>query len=125
MERAASNTTNVTDRRNHPRFDVCLPLRVDAVARENRLAVTRDASAQGVLVGTPSRFHVGETLKLTFRGPDATSDPRVVRGEVIRVWPNDGSQNQIWRYLAAIRFEKEQPDFEHAFLESTTASLSA
>jgi len=105
------------DRRRFPRFPFCVPVRVDTTERSGRIGFTRDASAQGVLLGGPNRFELGERVLLKFSVGDEIRGPEtLVTGRVVRVERNKNG-NHLWRYLAAVCFEALAPDLVEALFE--------
>lgn len=91
------------DRRHHPRKSVFILVGIDAGSRLNRVAVSREASEHGLSLGSPHKFDVGESLRLTLNAVGAP--PAVVDGRVVRIERNDAAESFLWRYKLAVRFE--------------------
>ncbi len=78
---------------------------MDSRNRKDRIAMSRNASSRGVLLGSPSRFEVGERLVMTFRiMPDGPQYAGVV-GKVVRVDESATAEDPMWRHVMAIEFE--------------------
>lgn len=124
-----SDSSDLTDpnRRRNRRFRVCCALAVATASDESgvqekrfgdRFAIARDLSLDGVLVGTPSRFTVGDRIELLFRAPGGPLDETHVRGEVVRVARNESDAAFVWSYLVAVRFEEPMLMSLESILES-------
>jgi hypothetical protein len=87
------------ERRRHTREEVYFPVQIDSKEKSERVGVARNSSASGLLIGTPSRFSVGEELDLTFTvqygGPYQKK-----HGRVVRVTLDD--QADLFRQLVAV-----------------------
>ncbi len=98
----------MVERRASPRTRVTIAVGIDGSVRKHRFGVSRDASATGMLVATPSRFEVGEELALTvFLG---VSERRHVRGRVIRVEVCPMRSAEMWRYRLALQYSEPVGD---------------
>jgi hypothetical protein len=72
------------EKRRHPRYRVSFPVKIDAPEKSDRIGVSYDVSACGMLLSTRSHFDMGQLLELTFRvGRDG--DEQHVRGRVVRL----------------------------------------
>ncbi len=98
------------ERRAHRRYRASFPINIEAGARKNRVGMTRDASAQGLLFNTPSRFAPNDELDLTFYMPLSDADLVRRKGIVVRV--EDAPDSLPWRYLTAVQFVEPAPDLE-------------
>lgn len=107
------------ERRHCRRFEVCVPVRIDAQDRAARLGFTRDASAQGLAFGAPSRFEVGEQVQIRFA--IGLPSETVVPARVIRV-DKSRSGNHLWRYVAAVAFEARVPGLIESLLDGEEAT---
>ena len=76
-------------------------------ARTDRVGVTRNVSAQGLLVNTPSLFAVGESLKVAVLGQ--TLHPSLAMGRVVRVEESAPMSTDPWRYRLAVALDTELP----------------
>ncbi len=100
------------ERRASPRNRVTIAVGIDGTVRKHRFGISRDASATGMLLATPSRFEVGEELALTvFLG---VSERRHVRGRVIRVEVCPMRSAETWRYRLALQYIGPTPDLTAA-----------
>lgn len=68
--------------------------------------MSRNASARGVLLGSPSRFDIGERLVMTFRIMPAGPMYAGVAGKVVRVDEAANAEDPMWRHVMAIEFER-------------------
>ena len=98
------------ERRAHRRYRANFPINIESGPRKNRVGMTRDASAQGLLFNTPSRFAPDDELELTFYMPTTLADLVHVRGRVVRV--EDAPDALPWRYLTAVQFIEPAPALE-------------
>lgn len=96
------------DRRRCLRRNAFVAVSINTPTRRGRFGMTRNVSSTGVLIGTASRFQIGEQAWLTFR-----SDQRAVhnvRGRIVRLQVNDEAETPIWHYLMAVRLADPLPD---------------
>jgi hypothetical protein len=68
--------------------------------------VTRDLSAKGLLIVTPSRFKKGDRLKIKVHAGKFGLD---VAGIVARVDENPISSPELWRYRVGIELDEPLP----------------
>jgi hypothetical protein len=97
----------MVERRIHPRQDLWLPVQVDGTAAG--IAVTHNASRNGLLIVTAGRAVVGATVAVAFCVPGNES---TALGRVVRVGPNDDDPEGLWPYAMAVEFETPLPDIE-------------
>jgi len=98
------------ERRTSPRTRIAVPVGIDGRTRKQRFGISRDASATGMLIATPSKFEVGEELALTlFVGVE---ERKQVRGRVIRVETNSVRSTELWRYRLALEYAEPALDWE-------------
>lgn len=83
---------------------------MDSKVRKDRIAMSRNASSRGVLLGSPSRFEVGEKLVMTFRIMPAGKMYAGVVGKVVRVDESANAEDPMWRHVMAIEFEQPLAD---------------
>lgn len=102
--------------RRHPRKSVWLPIGIDGEGRPNRIGVSRDASLQGVLISTGSKFEVGERLNLRIRLSDNRGEIKV-RGKVVRVENETGESAVMFPFRVAVALERPVHALEQAFKE--------
>src|SRR5262245_31405027 len=72
------------EKRRHPRYRISFPVRIDGPEKNDRVGVSFDVSACGMLLSTRSQFAVGQPLELTFR-VGKNGDEQRVRGHVVRL----------------------------------------
>jgi len=91
--------------RKHPRNPVWLPIGIDGEGRPNRIGVSRDASLQGLLISTGSKFSVGERLTLRIRLAENRGEV-MVRGKVVRVENETGKSAMVYPYRVAVQLDR-------------------
>ena len=101
-----SNEPHGLERRTHERRPVHAAVAIDTNERENRIGVTRNLSAGGVLFHTASRFHIGEALAVTFRGPPVVPVDTRVRGKVVRACHDVQESGTLFPHVIAVEFEE-------------------
>jgi hypothetical protein len=95
------------DRRGEPRTAAVLSVALDSETKGGRLGVTRDLSATGLLVVTPSHFTKGDRLKIKVHSGAGTGVD--VIGRVTRVDENPISSPELWRYRVGIELDCPLP----------------
>lgn len=92
------------DRRGTPRTPAVLPVAIESDGRGARAlhGVTRDLSAKGLLVVTPTRFSKGDRIKIRMNDLD-------MMGRVTRVDENPISSPELWRYRVGVALDDELP----------------
>lgn len=93
------------ERRRESRREDFFPVRIDSARKPDRLGVVRNSSSSGLLIGTPSRFEVGDEVDLTF-SPRLGDPPRRCRARVVRV-ALDPEADLFYR-LVAVQLETHQ-----------------
>ncbi|MGZ3419676.1 MAG: PilZ domain-containing protein [Polyangiales bacterium] len=93
------------DRRSAPRMQVFLAAEIETKDGRVRSAVSRDASATGLLLLTRGELTAGETVKLHILRADQNAEPIQASGKVIRSEPLDEEEALIWRHKLAIALE--------------------
>ncbi len=96
------------ERRESPRTRTTVAVAIDGQVRKHRFGVSRDLSATGMLLATPSKFEVGEELALTVYLAGNVS--RSIHGRVTRVEINPYQSNEPWRYKLALVYDEPDPD---------------
>ena len=94
------------DRRGKPRTAAVLAVALQSDTKGGRHGVTRDLSAGGLLIVTPSQFAKGERLKITVHAGSRGLD---VVGRVTRVDENPISSPELWRYRVGVELEQPLP----------------
>jgi hypothetical protein len=99
-------TDKNVERRCYNRRPVHAAVAIDTTDRENRIGVTRNLSAGGVLFHTASRFNIGEKLDLTFRGPPVVPIDTRVRGRVVRASHDVRESGTLFPHVIAVEFDE-------------------
>jgi hypothetical protein len=95
----------MTDRRGHERHTANVVVGISTTERQDRVGVTSDVSATGLLLHSLSRFAIGERVTLVFRTQDVESEAigRVVRAGRDTSW-------QMFPNVSAVELETPAPD---------------
>ena len=103
-------------RRRHARRTIRFPLALETPAKRGRVGVARDVSVSGMLLGTPSRYQLGQRIRVRFR-PRADGPTFEIPGTVVRSEKNpDGD----WlSRLVAIAFDRDVAEERVAELDQT------
>jgi hypothetical protein len=104
------------ERRRRERHRICFPIQLNGRQKQGRIGLCRNGSATGMLLGTPSRFELGERLELDFRVTSKAEDRRVA-GTIVRVDEEKPNRDHWCHRLIAIVFDEEQPDLADVFAE--------
>ncbi len=100
-----------SERRRSDRHAVSLPTRIDTPSFSGRIGVTCNVSSTGVLLGTPSRFRIGERAQVELRLGDGDDVQVVAReGRIVRLELNAQDESGLWSYLMAVRFSEPLDD---------------
>ncbi|MBX3214085.1 MAG: PilZ domain-containing protein [Labilithrix sp.] len=94
------------DRRDKPRTPAVLAVALDSENKPARHGVTRDLSANGLLIVTPTHFAKGERLKIKVHAGPVGLD---VVGRVARVDENPISSPELWRYRVGVQLDEPLP----------------
>jgi hypothetical protein len=94
-------------RRSTPRIPAVLAVELSSSSKPGRCGVTRNASGKGLLIVTPSRFSVGDELKLSVHIGEQTGK---VGARVVRVEENGKESTEVWRYRLAVELEGSLPE---------------
>lgn len=92
-----------TDRRVKPRTPAVFAVGLESETKTARSGVTRDLSANGLLIVTRSHFSKGDRLKIQLHVRGGLHD---VVGRVVRVDENPISSPELWRYRVGIVLEE-------------------
>jgi hypothetical protein len=98
----------VEDRRREPRYDLAVPIRVDGV--KYGLAVTHNASQNGLLVVLASAVDIGTAITLTFQGAGASQKP--LRATVVRSDRNVDDPGGLWPFRVGLHLDEPIEDLE-------------
>ena len=116
-----STAAHVTDaRRSAPRIPAVLAVELSSSSKPGRCGVTRNASGKGLLIVTPSRFSVGDELKLSVHVGEQSGH---VGARVVRVEENDKDSSEVWRYRLAVELDGTLP--EELLAEALTRAPAA
>ncbi|HEY4181275.1 MAG TPA: PilZ domain-containing protein [Kofleriaceae bacterium] len=98
----------MSDRRRYERHPVNVPVNVSTTVRRDRVGVTRDLSASGVLFHSISKFAPGERVVVYFKHNHkrGTTAGYVVRAEL------DETTDGMFRFLTAVRFDAPLLDLD-------------
>jgi Tfp pilus assembly protein PilZ len=102
------------ERRREPRLQQWLPVQVGGA--KQALGVVHNASRRGMLMMATMPFEVGDQLELSIQNPK-TSETVVIPGKVVRVGPNQGDPDGMWRYAVALEFDEPQDALEQLVRE--------
>lgn len=97
------------DRRIHQRKLLHLVVNLETASQlTSRVAVAKDASATGLLLGYSRELQVGEPVRLTVQLP---GDPiRQMTAKVVRCERSRDAEISLWRYTAAVKFDTPVPE---------------
>ncbi len=95
------------DRRRSERKRGFFAIQLDSLERANRIGVSRDVSMSGMLIASPSRFAVGEEVRVHIYFPNDARES--VRARVARVEETPLRSDEPWRYRLALEFDSEYP----------------
>lgn len=99
------------ERRTATRHDLWIPVTVDGL-REG-IAVTHNASENGLLIVAASQVPIGERMTVTLRNvPGLSPNPLVVSGRVVRSGPNQDDPEGLWPFAMAVELDTNLPDLE-------------
>ena len=118
LEATAAHVTDA--RRSAPRIPAVLAVELSSSSKPGRCGVTRNASGKGLLIVTPSRFSVGDELKLSVHVGEQSGH---VGARVVRVEENDKDSSEVWRYRLAVELDGTLP--EELLAEALTRAPAA
>jgi hypothetical protein len=95
-----------SERRTKPRIPAYFAVEISSAAKRLRCGVTRNASGQGLLVVTPSRFKPNDELELAVHVEGYCAQ---VKGHVVRIDENPVSSSELWRYRLGIELDEPLP----------------
>lgn len=97
-----NNVASSESRRKAPRFDAVFAVELSSKQKSERCGVTRNVSALGALLVTPSRFDVGDAISMILH-VGATKER--LSGRVVRVEENGAASTEVWRYRLGVAFD--------------------
>lgn len=80
-----------------------VPVQIDSQEKPGRVGMACNASATGMLVGTQSRFQVGQWVDLSFK-PTLEAAWMRARGRIVRIEIDEA--RELFRRLIAIEFDR-------------------
>jgi hypothetical protein len=104
------------NRRRHDRHRVVFPIKVSSTPKEGRIGMCRNGSASGMLLGTPSRFDIGDELTLRF-SVRAGSPENLVTAKIVRIGKEAANRDHWCHRLVAVEFASPQPTLERVFAD--------
>jgi hypothetical protein len=119
MNMEPSSPDSGAARRSAPRIPAILAVELSSTAKPGRCGVTRNASGKGLLIVTPSRFSVGDELKLAVHVGTHSGH---VGARVVRVEENGKDSAEVWRYRLAVELDGTLPE---ALLEEAETRVRA
>ena len=90
------------ERRRFARHPVKVAVSVTSINRRDRVGVTRDVSASGLLFHSVSEFQIGERVKVVFRPPRSRLSSTL--GLVVRT-RHDPDNASPFRFVTAVVFD--------------------
>jgi hypothetical protein len=89
------------ERRQAARIRVSVPVAITTSYAPERVGVTRDVSATGILFQSVTKFEVGEDMRVVFtvNNASAVATGRVVRAQV------DPNLDTSFRHITAVKFD--------------------
>ena len=102
------------ERRDSERFEVWFPVQLQAAAEsgKQRITMSRDVSARGILLSAATKVEPGAKVVVTFRIlPDEPTE-RTLQGRIVRVESNTDDVDGLWPLRLAVEFD--EPVFELA-----------
>jgi hypothetical protein len=100
------------ERRNHARFRLWLPARIEGAGEDSQLAVGHDLSRGGALLVTSAELPVGEEVTLVVTIPPEEGSELTFRANVTRCEPNAEDPSSLWPFQVALQFVEEVPELE-------------
>jgi len=98
------------ERRDNPRYELWLPVTIEGLAAS--IAVTHNASENGLYVVTSTLAEVGTRVEVSFELPGGGGFQ--AKGTIVRAGQNEEDPDGLWPYSIAVRFESPLPDLSHA-----------
>ncbi len=100
------------ERRRNQRHKVWFPLRLATKRKDDRFGMCRNSSIAGMLLATPSKFAVGDSLSLAFRVSRGELHEQQVRATVVRREHEYGPERSWCPHIIAVKFEQSTPELE-------------
>lgn len=109
------------ERRGHQRFAVWFPVQLDAQELGIAVAITKDASAKGMLLEANGNFVIGAPVQLTFRVSPHHA-PQYVDATIVRAHRNASG---VWPFRLAVEFDDPQVHIEPGLRDEARAQTPA
>lgn len=113
------------ERRHAPRTPTTLVMQLEAAdgTRGERVGITRDASADGFLLGSAISFEKGQRLVLVLQRSES-DPPKRVSCEVVRSVPNPSPSSAFWLYLVAVHLLEHVPEVDEMIRAAVRAQAA-
>lgn len=105
------------ERREHDRYRLWLPARIEGEGTKPHLAVGHDMSQGGFLLVTDTEVAVGAPIKVHVRIPVDAEDERVLDATVLRCTNNPADPDSLWPYQVAVAFTEAVPELDELLRE--------
>ena len=99
-----------SERRRAARVNVFLGAELETEEGRTTSAVSRDASATGILLLTRANVDAGSTIKLHVVRMDQSAPPITVAGRVVRSEPLDEDERLVWTRKLAVALDNPPPE---------------
>ena len=100
-----------TNRRRATRHLTCVPAGVQTPEKE-RLGLIRDASSEGALLFSKSKFNIDDQVKLSIRVDHEGVETVEVNGRIVRV---ERQSDGFWTFRMGVRFNPPREDLSALF----------
>ena len=97
------------ERRGTPRHTAWFPIRLDADELGNAVAIAKNVSQNGMLLASYQKIAVGAPVRLSLHLRPGEAKPRMVRGTIVRLVPNDEDPQGMWPHKIAVEFDDPVP----------------
>jgi hypothetical protein len=102
---------STTNRRRATRHVTCVPAGVQTPEKE-RIGLLRDASTEGALLFSKSKFNVGDAVKLSIRVDLEEKSNVEVKGRIVRV---ERLRDGFWNFKTGVVFDPPREDLFELF----------
>jgi hypothetical protein len=96
--------TAVAERRKSTREPLFIPVRMISPGGKEHVGMTENVSDQGVLLGTPHRFAIGDEVQIAT--PKGTTS---VHARVVWFEKNQAAETLLWRFRVALQLDRPAP----------------
>ena len=105
------------ERREHDRYRLWLPARIEGGGEAPHLAVGHDMSSGGSLLVTDTELAIGADIKVHVRIPPDAAEERVLDAKVLRCTKNPADPDSLWPYQIAVAFDDAIPELDELLRE--------